>query len=71
MLMTVTSLEIKLITIERFSQAIDEPLYRLERGLYIAQSETGVVSVDNSTGQMWCEEFDDEAAAKAWLEREE
>lgn len=53
----------------------------IARGLFICSVQSAVdgprsaapryVAVDNTTGEMWTEEFDDSFAAEKWLRREE
>lgn len=52
----------------------------IARGLFICSVQSAVddppaapryVAVDNTTGEMWTEEFDDSFAAEKWLRRDE
>ena len=47
----------------------------IARGLFICSVQRSAapryVAVDNTTGEMWTEEFDDSFAAERWLRRDE
>lgn len=66
-------MQVKIVDKEALSYIIDHP--KQQKGLYLSlledcEDDAVLVACDNSTGDLWFEEFDSVKAAAKWLRRE-
>lgn len=59
-----TDQSFKLIDLERLSEIIR---MRKPIGLFLLETEGKFIGIDNSTGNVWIEEFEEEAGCLEWL----